>query len=567
MQIHQPANANKTADQGQVSKTRNLTNQEPSHMPLLPSQIMQLQKSIGNRAVTQLLKSQFGNNNSDLHGLRKTSIQLYPDSGRAPASNGVLQLAWVPLSVEGKVFFAVLCQYLANSVDLAAAKLAASQSMPTEANPVLLEIKDLITREDAFDAGGLKGLKGKADNIKAHEMEHAEGGHSLARHGPEISDASLMTRLFTGIAPDNKLSPAPGSSSQFISYEAVLETRQAAAAAINAEIVKVQAKVLEWKRDVKTNLAQAVVDKRAAQVVSAGVKTQSETDLATHRSTDLKAKKTREAELTQERETILDELQPSAGMFEDTPEPMSDGPEKDALEAKLVLVNEQIRLHNITLEVSIQEEKRLSDLVNAKTIDSLTAQAKVTTAEAELAHPGKSLKSFLTGTSTMLLEVDDTAGTSPFQNTVQLIDQYSIVIENNKKVGKGFEGKSEISLTAVFDGAAADKDAVDPVPKAKGDIKTALQGLGITEDLDLYVDFLAVQANLKAVKAKGAKGGSIYKTAEDGGDLTQSFTNYTTGSKEIFDGSDAPLGLNATSWHAIQHFPVKDGTLGIKEKA
>ncbi len=58
-------------------------------------------------------------------------------------------------------------------------------------------------------------------------LEKADSGHSIKRHGPEISDADLKARLKTGIAPDGKFSPTKAST-KFNSYEDWLQTRNAA---------------------------------------------------------------------------------------------------------------------------------------------------------------------------------------------------------------------------------------------------------------------------------------------------------------------------------------------------
>jgi hypothetical protein len=60
----------------------------------------------------------------------------------------------------------------------------------------------------------------------ALKLEKIDGGHSLDRHGPEISDAKLQRRLTTGIAPDGKFSPTPAST-KFNSYEDWMQTRNA----------------------------------------------------------------------------------------------------------------------------------------------------------------------------------------------------------------------------------------------------------------------------------------------------------------------------------------------------
>lgn len=81
---------------------------------------------------------------------------------------------------------------------------------------------------------------------EAEAVEIAEGGHALARHGPTVSDAALTRRLYTGIAPDDALCPAPGASSRFNSHTDVLATRQAGASTLQAEIAAAAGYVLAW---------------------------------------------------------------------------------------------------------------------------------------------------------------------------------------------------------------------------------------------------------------------------------------------------------------------------------
>ena len=63
--------------------------------------------------------------------------------------------------------------------------------------------------------------------LKSVETEKLDGGHSLARHGTQVTDAELETRLKTGVAPDGAFSPAPAST-KFNSYENWLKTREIA---------------------------------------------------------------------------------------------------------------------------------------------------------------------------------------------------------------------------------------------------------------------------------------------------------------------------------------------------
>jgi hypothetical protein len=76
-------------------------------------------------------------------------------------------------------------------------------------------------------AAATKEALEKAAKQKAAQLEAADGGHSVARHGPEVSDADLQRRLTTGVAPDGKFSPTPAST-RFNSYEDWTQTREAA---------------------------------------------------------------------------------------------------------------------------------------------------------------------------------------------------------------------------------------------------------------------------------------------------------------------------------------------------
>jgi hypothetical protein len=80
----------------------------------------------------------------------------------------------------------------------------------------------------------------------ARQTELAEGGHSVARHGPEVSDAALLERLLTGMAPDRRLSPTPGASSRFDDYTIWLAARQQAATDLGGFIHDAQQAVLQW---------------------------------------------------------------------------------------------------------------------------------------------------------------------------------------------------------------------------------------------------------------------------------------------------------------------------------
>jgi hypothetical protein len=70
-----------------------------------------------------------------------------------------------------------------------------------------------------------------AEKAEALKLETQENGHSLNRHGPDLSSSQLEARIKTGIAADGKFSPT-GSSTKFKSYRDWLQTRQAARDAI-----------------------------------------------------------------------------------------------------------------------------------------------------------------------------------------------------------------------------------------------------------------------------------------------------------------------------------------------
>jgi hypothetical protein len=77
--------------------------------------------------------------------------------------------------------------------------------------------------------------------VAATGHEAADVGHSLARHGPDVTDAELTTRLTTGVAPDGLLSPAPGLSSRFRNHRRWLTTRTAAVNELQAALTASQA--------------------------------------------------------------------------------------------------------------------------------------------------------------------------------------------------------------------------------------------------------------------------------------------------------------------------------------
>lgn len=84
-------------------------------------------------------------------------------------------------------------------------------------------------------ASGTTTAVGNAYKQVAKQRDAATGGHCVGRHGPEVSDAKLQERLTTGYAPDGVLSPT-GSSGKFTSYEALVETQNAATQRLMANL-------------------------------------------------------------------------------------------------------------------------------------------------------------------------------------------------------------------------------------------------------------------------------------------------------------------------------------------
>jgi hypothetical protein len=82
----------------------------------------------------------------------------------------------------------------------------------------------------ALDQIAVKTGDAKAEasfKAQALALDKADKGHSVGRHGPEISDQALQARIKTGFAPDGSLSPAR-LSTKFVSWRAWVESRDAA---------------------------------------------------------------------------------------------------------------------------------------------------------------------------------------------------------------------------------------------------------------------------------------------------------------------------------------------------
>jgi hypothetical protein len=97
--------------------------------------------------------------------------------------------------------------------------------------------KQILDLYEALGPKGVKSLATRTDNeilaaLEAVRLEKLEGGHSLFRHGSQVSHPDLKHRLKTGYAPDawakpKRWSPTPGST-RFSSYSDWMKTRDVA---------------------------------------------------------------------------------------------------------------------------------------------------------------------------------------------------------------------------------------------------------------------------------------------------------------------------------------------------
>ncbi len=427
--------------------------------------------------------------------------------------------------------------------------------------------------------------------MQVNVMEKSEGAHSIERHGPAVSNAALEKRLFTGIAPDNVLSPAPGASSRFLSYEELLETRQTAAYNLQVAIAAAQAKVLEWKRDVLTPgvLNATVIAKTKAHDKAVADAKQTQTDLDQYgkkHDTQIDALKLEVADIDkkiqEKEEEIIGidlELQGGTGMFGEVTLP-AEGDEKIQLQKDSLKVGGEKKLLEQNFSLKQAEYDVLNDTKGALRDANLAAQALILDAQAEkftaddeLNNPGKNLTKYLKNQHAMALDVSDKAGLDSFDNTVKLENQYSIVVDHGKDIGTGKAGEAgnDVSLTDVFNQVAADVDA--PTPKPRADVKLALQHLGLVNELDALVDFIiedaggGIYSNLARLKSKGERGGKIFKIAIAAGNLQKSFTMFSPATRNLFDNRDAPIQVITSGWKSIQHFPAKnDADVGVQKK-
>jgi hypothetical protein len=392
---------------------------------------------------------------------------------------------------------------------------------------------EILSRGDSYEAK-LAALNNEGNKIKAasHEAESktkAEemevddasrtaggGGHAIARHGPNISDAALQKRLYSGMAPDNALSPAPGSSSKFKTYAAMIQTRQAAASALKSEIVSAQSKVLKWKMNaIGKGKLKEIDDSMIANEASK----QSAFDKANASHTKL-----------------MSDLAADRSLGPKVPESLSN---------------------------KINSEQKL---------DAAKKQA-ITSAE-EVVTPGKNLLRLWPSHSKLDLDIKEAANEGTLEDNVKLTESYTIVVKHSEAIGEGFKSDDAISLTDVTKQAALNPDAdkaIAFIPKSIVNIKAALVALSVGGNIDEFATYLSDAGNLEKARKKGSKGGKIYKATQAAGDLHKTSTNLKVeGDKKLFSSDlgskdDKPVKIDTANWPAFQHFPAaEDVEEGVK---
>ncbi|HLO87338.1 MAG TPA: DUF4157 domain-containing protein [Nostocaceae cyanobacterium] len=473
---------------------------------------------------------------SDEMGAKALQMQPQPQrrpllsrNGATVAPASILQLEREPISNDGQNLIKYAKEYFrnlarptikrsrvvdaANYLQTQATKFNASK----EKNQAFLAlINDFKSNLHASpDANIRDGVKQKLEDLKAvmtdeeqkktqaATREAAEGGHALGRHGPEVSDELLKRRLFTGVAPDNHLSPAPGASSRFNSYKDVLETRQQAAQQLQQAIVAAQGKVLQWLATQRPGLD-------AAHVAS---------------QNDVQNKQVAFNTAKQAKDQFPDKSQPA---FQQKLQDFKDA-QKELNTAK---ETEKTRLDEKT-----HPGKNFKRLLPTLTKIKLTIGDDADTGALE--------------DNVKLVE------------SYSIVVNHNKPIGSGYKS----DDADLIKLQDLLNAVADHPDQANPTPKPLADIRNGLAALGVGGDLNAFAAYLNNPASLTNVKAKADKGGKIYKIAQDAGNLTKSFTNFKRGGDgKLFDNADQPLVIDAANWDAIQHFPAaNDAAEGIQD--
>jgi hypothetical protein len=402
--------------------------------------------------------------------------------------------------------------------------------------------------------------------MKMEALELAEHGHSIARHGPEVTDEKLLMRLFTGIAPDDKLSPAPGASSRFSSYEMQLETRQASATALQTTIAAVQASILNWKQQYLTPKPSGRTQLQDEAFTKTADRNAKLTDVAASK----RALKDYEQVEALDKEAYDLRVDLSGYLNQETNEqvPPAEGEDRSRIDARLTAIGiEKAQLlQQLHLATVPNPGTYLSNDLKAKQDLVQPAQEAMELAISEKDHPGKSLKRVLQTAKSMKLDVNDDTVANAFAANIKLEDKYSVVVDHGKDIGSGYTGTEEVSLTDVH-------TAVKNKVPTKDDVKQALTGLGLAHNIDEMADFIIADPqgdgsypNLKAIETKGEKG-KVFKGSAAANHLQKTFTMFECGAKDLFGANDAAVQVLTANWKAIQHFPAKsDATDGVQEK-
>ena len=113
------------------------------------------------------------------------------------------------------------------------AKEEAEKLAKAEAEKLAKAEAEKLAKEEAEKAAKIEAERlateqaEKAAQSKAVTLEKMDGGHSIDRHGPELTEQQLKDRITKGVAADGVFSPTPAST-RFNTYEDWLETRSTA---------------------------------------------------------------------------------------------------------------------------------------------------------------------------------------------------------------------------------------------------------------------------------------------------------------------------------------------------
>ena len=414
----------------------------------------------------------------------------------------------------------------------------------------------------------------------ARVTEAAEEGHTVARHGPEVENVALQKRLFTGIAPDNRLSPAPGASSRFATYADLLTTRQAATTAVATAISAAQNHVLAWRNTVlvpgvPVAIATARTDEHTTATANVGLALQGIAEFKRINrldalNTEIKALEEDLAGRMEDREAVASELEGPWDMETSTRGAAATGDDATALTLQQDALTDQIagiaKLLSEKQRVLAMSDQGRSDArelhLGAIRVQG-TARDAQTAAESDRDFPGRTLKTYL-NQKCIGLNVDDTVPATTFAlgANVRLLGKYSVLVTHGQSIGSGATAAEAdaVALTAIVSAVEA-----DPQPKSYADIVVVLQGMGLVSQLEALAAFLDDPVNLALAKTK--EGAKVYKTVAHVASLDKTFTNFEVTANALFDGANHPNAPDTSAWKVIQHFPTADPKDGVQERS